>query len=120
MKLEDLVKKYSFHDSLLEGIEYDETRKIAEFEIDFCNWAQTGYKSDAPETMMVRLCFSGVTAICNQTVHIESSSINDCRSIGDGTNGGLEFVIVRDYPNGDGGVDMIRIYADSVEFVAEG
>ena len=117
MKLEELASKYCFHDSLLESVDYNEQEKTASFEVDFCNWAQDGYSDDMPETTMIRLCFKGVEFINNHCVYIESSGISDCRIINSGNGIALEFVVLRDYPSGDGGVDLIQIAADSVEFV---
>jgi hypothetical protein len=120
MKLKELTEKYCFHDSLLESIEYDKLAKTATFEIDFCNWAQDGYTNDKPETMIVRLNFKEVKAINNYLIHVESSGISNCKIINIGNDVGIEFVICHDYPDGDGGVDMIQVVADSVEFIVEG
>jgi hypothetical protein len=119
MKLDELTRKYNFHDSLLESIHYDENAKTAVFEVDFCNWAQDGYTKDKPETMIVRLNFRGVKTINNHIVRIDSNGINACKTVDQGGEIALEFAVLRDYPDGDGGVDLVRIVADSVEFVAD-
>jgi len=80
MKIKELAEKYCFHDSLLESIEYDEQKKTATFNVDFCNWAQENYTDDAPETAMIQLCFKGVDYIANHCVHIESNGISGCRA----------------------------------------
>jgi len=117
MKLEELIKKYCFHDSLLESIKYDEQLKTAVFEIDFCNWAQEDYLEEHPETTIVYLHFKDVEGISNKTVYLDSSTISDCKIVTTKSGIGIEFVVCRDYPDGDGGVDVIQVNAGSVDFL---
>ncbi len=61
MSLSELFKKYIFHDSLLEKVDYSPTDKTVVLEIDFCYWQQNDFTDTMPETGILRLCFSGVT-----------------------------------------------------------
>jgi len=117
MRLDELLKKYCFHDSLLESIAYNEQLKTAVFEIDFCNWAQENYTDAQPETMMISLHFREVKSINNYSVYLDSSTISDCKIINTENGDGIEFVVCRDYPDGDGGVDVVQVIASSVEFI---
>ena len=116
MKLDELTSTYSFHDSLLESVVYDEDARTAVLEIDFCNWAQDNYTSDMPETMMIQLHFNNVKEISNHHIDVESSTISNCHVVNSNKGTGIVFLIIRDYPGGDDGVDAIQIIAESVNF----
>jgi len=117
MKPEELILRYNFHDSLLEGIKYDEDLNALILEVDFCNWAQEDYTSDIPETMIIQLCFNGVIEISNHSVYVESSTISESRIVKSNKGVGIMFLVLRDYPSGDNGVDTIQIFAESVDII---
>ena len=60
MTISELNRKYYFHDSLLEEIVVDKSNSTVAITIDFCFWAQDGYRNDDPETGIVILEFKGV------------------------------------------------------------
>jgi len=60
MTIQEMLKKYYFHDSLLEKIAYNEKSQTLELLVDFCYWAQTDYIEGAPETGHLLVRFHGV------------------------------------------------------------
>ena len=50
MKINELLNKYTFHDSLLENISYDKENSKLTLTIDFCFWMQNDYDESQPET----------------------------------------------------------------------
>lgn len=60
MTINNFIKKYNLHDSLLESINYNKKDSTVTLEIDFCYWQQKNYTSIMQETGMIRLIFSNV------------------------------------------------------------
>lgn len=75
MKINEFLKNYDLHDSLLEKIKYDKTTDTIQFIIDFCYWQQENYKSDMEETGMIIVEFSGDTHLIYDSYEINSDDI---------------------------------------------
>ena len=57
MTLQELDKKYYFHDSSIISINYDKEKNIVEMLIDFCFWMQEDFKEGEPENGEAKLIF---------------------------------------------------------------
>ncbi len=55
------LNKYDFHDSLLENLFYNRETKELNLIIDFCNWKQSWYHDNEPETSIISLVFTNVS-----------------------------------------------------------
>ena len=75
MKISEFIKAYNLHDSLLEKVEYDSEKKIVEIMIDFCYWQQTGYNDNDPETGLISVQFTNVSAFYFIPYEINSDEI---------------------------------------------
>ena len=62
MTIKELIKKYYFHDSCITYINYLSNISRLEITIDFCQWAQSWYKDDMPENILIKLVLSGIDA----------------------------------------------------------
>lgn len=60
MEINDFLRNYYLHDSLLESIDYNKSEKTLVLSIDFCYWTQQGYKDDEPENGMIKVIFRDV------------------------------------------------------------
>ena len=73
MKIDDLLKKYCFHDSLINEISY--ANNEVKITIDFCFWMQEEYQDGTPETGIVYLRLPDVKSYNGITGKIDSYSI---------------------------------------------
>ena len=110
MKLIELTKKYTFHDSIVKSLEWDTVNKRFLMAIDFCNWAQDYYTNDMEENIVITLVFCNVEKVRGSTIKIDYNGISTCDSKDDS----IIFWLLRDYPDGDGGIDEVQIRADAV------
>ncbi len=55
MKPKEFFKKYYFHDSGIEKVEYNQDTKELLFRIDFCFWMQQDYVKGTPENGMINV-----------------------------------------------------------------
>ena len=85
MTINELSKLYYFHDSLLDNIEINRDRFTVVLTIDFCFWAQAGYKESDPETGIIKLSFSGVEIFPELEGDLDSYSILNTSCTDDGT-----------------------------------
>ena len=60
MTIQELEKRYYFHDSGINKIDFDSQNEKLEFDIDLCYWAQEWYKEGEPELMKIKLSFEGI------------------------------------------------------------
>lgn len=60
MKLSEVVKKYDFHDSIIENIQYLKEKDEISMNVELCNWRQQWYKEYEPEMIKIKLIFSEV------------------------------------------------------------
>ena len=75
MKINELLSKYTFHDSLLENISYDKENNTLILTIDFCFWMQTDYEESQPETGHIKLSFNNIENYDGLIGDIDSYSI---------------------------------------------
>jgi len=75
MKINDLLKRYTFHDSLLENIDYDENNNKLILTIDFCLWMQNDFDETQPETAPIKLIFTDIDKYDGLKGDIDSYSI---------------------------------------------
>ena len=75
MKINELLNKYTFHDSLLENISYDKENSILTLTIDFCFWMQNDYDESQPETGHIKLLFKNIENYDGLVGDIDSYSI---------------------------------------------
>ena len=75
MKVSELLKKYSFHDSLVEKITLDASSSLVDFQIDFCFWMQPDYENAISETGIIHLRFAGVSNYSGISGELDSFSI---------------------------------------------
>ena len=108
MKIIELFDIYNFHDSLLESAEYLPEEKKLVLDIDFCLWQQDDYCSDMPETEMLRIVFSGVSAFYMPEYHMNSDQIIDVKVCGDKA----EITVFNDLSGED---YTLTVSADSVD-----
>ncbi|SEQ88704.1 hypothetical protein SAMN02910369_02619 [Lachnospiraceae bacterium NE2001] len=73
MNIQDLLIKYTFHDSLIEYIKYENNTLV--ITIDFCLWMQDDYDNTQPETDLIKLIFPDVYRYDGPTDDIDSYSI---------------------------------------------
>lgn len=73
MKIDELLKKYCFHDSLINEIIY--ANNEVTITIDFCFWMQEGYQDGTPETGIIHLRLPDVNSYNGITGEIDSYSI---------------------------------------------
>lgn len=59
MRINELLKEYYFHDSLITYVSYSCNQ--VKIDIELCNWKQNGYVKSEPEMDEIELVFSGVT-----------------------------------------------------------
>lgn len=85
MTINELNKAYYFHDSLLDNIEINRNRSTVVLTIDFCFWAQAGYKESDPETGIIKLSFSGVEIYPELEGDLDSYSILNTSCTDNGT-----------------------------------
>lgn len=109
MTTKEFCNKYNLHDSLLQKIELNHTKKTAKLTIDFCYWQQKGYRDEEPETGTVFIVCSGITSISFGDHQIHDDQIVSCTT---NTNGTITMItesdITKDY-------HTITISAENVE-----
>ena len=110
MKLSELAEKYTFHDSLVYSLERDIDNDQFIMKIELCNWAQEYYTSNMDENISVTLTFSNVKEVRGDAIKVDLNGISTC----DVLEGSIVFFLIRDYADGDGGVDELQIWADEV------
>lgn len=79
MTLEQLTRKYIFHDSLLEDVSYVNENSEIKMTIDFCYWMQNGYSDLNPETGTVTLLFQNVSNYSGTLGNYDDETILDVR-----------------------------------------
>ena len=77
MKINELLSKYTFHDSLLENILYENENSKLILTIDFCFWMQNDYDESQPETGPIKLIFNNIENYNGLIGDIDSYSILD-------------------------------------------
>jgi len=75
MTIQELNKKYYFHDSMITEIHYSQTSQELEIIMDFCNWAQKSYENSDPELLKLKIKFEGVLDYDGITGEIDYFSI---------------------------------------------
>lgn len=60
MNIPEFLKRYSFHDSCIDEVSFDEEKKELLFLIDFCFYMQDDYKEGDPDVGMVEVHFFDV------------------------------------------------------------
>lgn len=60
MTIQELRKKYYFHDSCITRIDYIKESKDLIITMDFCQWAQEWYDKSKPENVWLRVTFHGI------------------------------------------------------------
>lgn len=60
MKLSEFVSRYNLHDSYIESVEYDRSRRITTLKIHFAFWMQADYREGTPETGLLIAAFHNV------------------------------------------------------------
>ena len=63
MKIEDFVKTYYLHDSLLENVIFDKASNKVTLYVDFCYWLQKDYEEGPQETGRIFIEFSNVSSL---------------------------------------------------------
>ncbi|MDO4569034.1 MAG: hypothetical protein Q4D38_01455 [Planctomycetia bacterium] len=117
MKLQELLEKYEFHDSGLEGVLYHSETQHAEVEIEFCNWKQDYFKKGMPEQPIIRLVFTGVSEMEHAGLdqYDEGNTILDASLVQNhSVQEGIEFLVYNVQTNE---AKHLRIFAEDVEFV---
>lgn len=59
MKINELINKYYFHDSLVTNLNFGNNE--VKINIELCNWKQKGYLKNEPEMKYIELIFKDVT-----------------------------------------------------------
>ncbi len=95
MTIQELEKRYYFHDSGINKIDYNKEKETLVFAIDLCYWAQEWYKEGEPELMEIKLTFEGIKEYDGLTGDI------DCFTVLDGIveDGKWRFNILDDFHN---------------------
>lgn len=93
MTIQELEKKYYFHDSMITNVLFDSNSQKLVFTIEFCNWAQEFYKAGEPELLKMELIFNGIKDYDGITGNIDYFSILD----GDVINGKYHLFIEDDF-----------------------
>lgn len=106
MTLQELQRNYYFHDSCPSSIIYDPEQQTLTIQMDFCFWAQEGYKEGEPENGPLTLTFHDVSGYEGPTGGSDCWGILDAECDGDG------FFISMDDPI-HGGYYELRIHAES-------
>ena len=75
MKINELVSRSTFHDSLLENILYENENSKLILTIDFCFWMQNDYDESQPETGYIKLLFNNIENYDGLVGDIDSYSI---------------------------------------------
>ena len=75
MTINELQNKYYFHDSLLDEVIINKQESTVSLRIDFCFWAQDGYRDEEPETGMIVLSFKQVKRYPELEGEMDSYSI---------------------------------------------
>ena len=75
MKIDEFIKNYNLHDSLLEDIKYDAANNIVLLTIDFCYWQQDNYKDETLETETIIIKFNETDEIIYNPYQINSDEI---------------------------------------------
>lgn len=83
MTIQELCKKYYFHDSMITKISYSKDIKELEFMLEFCNWAQNDYKENDPELLKMKLTFESILDYDGITGDIDYFSVLDCDIVDD-------------------------------------
>ena len=112
MKIHELLKRYDFHDSLVEMI--DSAKGKIRMRIDFCNWKQMGYNEKETETKVMILAFEDVTYADIPEISPNDDEIIEVKNIKDeGGKDGVEFILFNDIK---GVMYSIKIYAEVALF----
>ena len=111
-----ILEAYDFHDSLVEKISFDEKQRCVELEIDFCNWKQSWYNEEEPETEIKRLVFENVTKVILPQTDLNSDEIICLELIFGPLQGvqGVRIIVLNDLKNE---IQEIEIYSTEVTFV---
>lgn len=112
MTIQELLRTYDFHDSLLEKITYDKAAKKLILRIDLCNWQQEWYDAKMPETEEILFVFEKVNEVQIPKVNINSDEIINVSGKENGFGRfGIEFLLFNDV---DRVAYAILAFADSV------
>lgn len=93
MTINELLKNYYFHDSLVEKVVFE--NHTVDMTIDFCYWMQEGYCEEDPETGIINLHFPSVADMNGPTGKIDDYSILESYY----NDGCLNFLIMDDFNN---------------------
>ena len=119
MTLQEFRRKYYFHDSSIEKIEYDAENKTLTLTIEFCFWAQLWYDKTTPKNGLIAVTFEDVSLfeydddIADKIFSDIDSEIRDAELDADGR---LNFFSVEyDYSSDDDIYWLLKIKAANVE-----
>lgn len=119
MTLEELVKRFHFHDSYAESIRWSEAEKKLVFELELSNWFQPETESRDENFFIVQLVFHEVDFSecmipeCVADFEIYSVALlrRECGK------SGIEFYLFNDWTQED---QTLKIYAASADVVGLG
>ncbi len=94
-KIEHL-RKFDFHDSLLESISYDNDNKKIFLKIDFCNWKQEWYNESDEETSMISIVFNNASNLSIPNFSLNSDEIIEFDILSDNS---VKMVVFNDIDN---------------------
>ena len=92
MTIKELLRKYQFHDSMLEDIQTLNDHSVV-LTIDVCLWMQDSYQETDPETQTQRFIFDGVTLCEYDEYDIDSDTIIEAQILDAQT---LELIVLHD------------------------
>ena len=108
MTVAELMKKYYFHDSMLESIRLLDDHSV-ELVIDICRWMQDDYQDSEEEMQIQRFVFKDVNFCEYDEYDIDSDSILEARALDDQT---LELVVLHE---SDESCHIVRIRASYLQ-----
>ena len=117
MTIMELLERNHFHDSFINGAEV--VGEDLHLSIIFCTYDQEYYvEGEMPEQEVIRLEFKNFILEKEEDFNFNGNSILQEKAIyKDGIVCGIEFVLVGDK---FGSVSIIKIFADSVEWISCG
>lgn len=90
------LKKYDFHDSLIEDIICDNEHNKVILKLDFCNWKQTWYNESDEETKTLTLTFENVSNVVMPELSLNDDEIIEIEI---SSENGVKFVAFNDVKN---------------------
>jgi len=115
IRLSKLLETYNLHDSIVEGLAYNEIERKIIVSLELCNWKQSFYSETEPELQMGVLIFTGIDFYQTEPslLPINSNEILDVQLLASTPKSERVKIVL----TGDDDVRIVVIQAEDAEWI---